>query len=366
MQAEQISDVPETDTPLRVIDIDPQTDRRWESLVTKIPTSLIHHPAWLAVLEEAYGYRPAHLACEDMNGQIVGVLPLFERRGWRSGRSFTSLFACPLSYQNEASMALMQAAVKRAQAQRGVPLRLKAMSNAFDGRLDGMVGVPVYETFLLPLPERADLLRLDSSLKRAIKKATKEGVQVRQAENENELKAWYGLYLQTMHRLLVFPKPYRFFEVAWKRLRHRGMLRLLLAEHIEAGKRRLIAGFLLLQWGQTVSYISAGWRHEDQALRPNDILHWQAIQDACAGGFNCYDFGDVPLGNLGLARYKSKWGAQANLVYDYSYPAARAETGSEHTQSERPGRRLSTLVKQRLPGSAMGLLSNWFYALHLY
>src|SRR5947209_2078950 len=311
MKVEQIPDVLGASSSLRVIEVDPQTDLRWEAFVTSAPAcpSPVYNPEWLKVLEEVYDSKPVHLACEDASGQMVGILPLFYRRGWRSGRSFTSVFTGPLAYDDQARAALVQAAIERTRAVYGAQLHLKAMSNALDGLVEGVVGVPAYETYLLALPERPDLLRLDSSIKRAINKATRLGVQVRQAETERELQAWYELYVQTVRKFILLPIPYRYYKLVWRRLHSRGLMRLLLAEHIEAGRRRLLGGILLLLYGQTVSFGYGGWREEDQALRPNDVLHWRAIQDACADGFRWYDFGDVDLGNQGLARYKSKWGA---------------------------------------------------------
>src|SRR5258708_35339818 len=118
------------------------------------------------------------------------------------------------------------------------------------------------------MAEGAELLGLDSRIKWAANKATRLGMQTRQAETEGELRAWYGLYLQTMRRLVAVPKPYRFFELAWQRLSPQGLLRLLLAEHVEAGKSRLVAGFLFLQWGQTILHMFAGWRQAEHPLRP--------------------------------------------------------------------------------------------------
>lgn len=368
MKAKQIHDTLATNSSLRVIDIDPQSDLRWKDLATKIPAcpSLIYHPAWLKVLEEAYSYKPVHLACEDSGGQLVGILPLFYRRGWHTGRRLTSVLSGPLATDDRTSAALVRAAIERTHAETGVQLRLNMMSNTFDGQVDGMVGVPACETYLLALPERPDLLRLNSSIKRAVNKATRSGVQVRQAQTEHELRAWYGLYLHTTRKLLITPKPYRFFELAWERLHSQGLLRLLLAERIEAGQRRLLAGSLYLMWGQTVSCYMEGWRQEDQAFRPNDVLHWQAIQDACTDGFRWYDFADVDLGNEGLARYKSKWGTEAKMIYSYSYPVPHNGMSGTHDSPKHSAHPLVDAARQRLPVKVIGLLSDWYYALHLY
>ncbi|HEX3639994.1 MAG TPA: GNAT family N-acetyltransferase, partial [Ktedonobacteraceae bacterium] len=156
------------------------------------------------------------------------------------------------------------------------------------------------------------------------------------------------------------------------RLRPQGLLRLLLAEQVEAGKSRLVAGLLFLQWGQTISYTSAGWRWEDQALRPNDLLHWQAIQDACAEGLRCYDFGYVTVGNQSLAQFKSKWGTQKKMLYHYSCPAVARGTrtisasGQSRSAVRQLVRPVVRSIRQHLPIKAIELWRDWCSAIHYY
>ena len=368
MEATSIPVVLAKSSFLRVIEIDPQADPRWETLATSVPASPtpVYHPAWLKVQEEIYGYKPLHLACEDDTGQLAGILPLFYGRGRRSGRSFTSVYTGALANDDQARAVLLQAAMEQARAEPGVQLRLRIMSSPLDSMVNGVVGIPAYQTYLLALPEQPDLMRLNSSIRRAINKAIREGVQVRPAETERDLQAWYRLYVQTMRKLSVWPKPYRLFELAWRRLHPLGLARLLLAERFEAGQRKLLSGFFYLRWGQTISMTTVGWREEDQALRPNDVLHWQAIQDAYANGIRWYDFGDVELENEGLARYKTKWGAEAKMVYNYSYPAPHNGMSGTHDSPKHSAHPLVDAARQRLPIKAIGLLSDWYYALHLY
>ncbi|HEX3641588.1 MAG TPA: hypothetical protein VHV10_09880, partial [Ktedonobacteraceae bacterium] len=207
MEVGQIPEVPAASSSVRVIEIDPQTDPRWEVWLANVPDcqSPVYHPGWLKVREDAYGYKPIHLACEDTNGQLVGILPLFYRRRMDTGRTLSSVLTGPLANNDQTKAALVQAAVERARAEPGVQLRLKIMSNALDGLVEGMVGVPTYEVYQLALPERPDLLHLKSSIKRPINMAAKLGVQIRQAQTEDELHAWYKLYLQTIRKFVSMP-----------------------------------------------------------------------------------------------------------------------------------------------------------------
>ncbi len=355
---------------LRVIEVDPQTDPRWEALVRTVPDGLIyHHPAWLQVLEEAYGYKPVHLVCEDVNGQIQGILPLFHMRGLLTGRRLTSLprtpVGGPLACDNQVAAMLVRAAAELTCDKSGTQLQLKVMSNELDGLVEGVVGVPWSVTYVLELPERPELLRMGNSrnharIKWAINKATRLGVEVRPAETERDLRAWYELYLDTMRSLAVPPRPYHFFKVAWERLQPRGLMRLLLAEHYEAGRSRLLGGSLFLMFGQTVFYAFTGWRREDLSLRPNDAIQWRSIQDACRDGFRFYDFGEVEEGNHGLAEFKSKWGAEPKWLYRYYYPTAR-ELEMGILESSSRTRQLVSALWRRLPIKATVLLSDWMH-----
>ncbi len=368
MKHDHTTYVAESASNLHVVEVDPQTDLRWEALVASLPDGLIyHHPAWLQVLEEAYSYKPVNLACEDANGQLQGVLPLFYTRGLLTGRRFSSLprtpVAGPLACHDQALGVLVSAARERVRDEPGAQLQFKMLSNALDGLGDGVVGVPWRKTYMLELPERPELLPIGNSrnrsqIKRAVNKAAKLGVQVNQAETERELRAWYGLYLDTMRWVAIPPRSYRFFEVAWKRLHPPGLMRLLLAKHYAAGQAKLLGGLLLLMFGQTVFYAFSGWRREDQSLRPNDALHWRAIQDACAEGFRSYDFGEVPKNNQGLAEFKSKWGTQPKWLYRYYYPAPRELDISILDSSSRI-HQFAIAAWRRLPIEATVLLSDW-------
>jgi len=364
----QSRDFSDSASALRIIEIDSRADPRWEALVSSLPNGQIyHHPAWLQVLEEAFGYKPVNLGCEDDNGQLRGILPLFYMRGLFTGRRFSSLprtpVAGPLAYDDQATAVLVGAAVERVRQERGAQLQLKVSSNALDGLVEGVVGAPWRESYTLELPERPELLRIGNSrnharIKWAVNKATKLGVEVHQAETEYELRAWYELYLDTMRWLAVPPRPYHFFEIAWKILQPRGLMRLLLAKHYEAGQSKVLAGSLFLMFGKTVFYAFTGWLRENQQLRANDVIQWQAIQDACAGGFRYYDLGEVTKENQGLAEFKSKWNAEPTWLYRYYYPASR-ELETSILDSTGRAHQVASAVWRRLPIKATVLLSTW-------
>jgi CelD/BcsL family acetyltransferase involved in cellulose biosynthesis len=356
--------------------VDPTTDPRWEAFVASHPDGLVyHHPAWLRVLELEYGHRPLGLACEDAEGRMVGVLALLHTRGLplgrassRTGRRLSSLprtpVAGPLASDPAAAAALVRAAVERVRAEPGTRLELKPLAADLDGVVDGLVRATWRPTFVVELPGSAEELRFGTSrnharIKWAVGKAARLGIRVRCAETEDDLRNWYGLYLETMRRHVVPPRPYRFFKAAWDLLRPRGLLRLLVAEVAGAAARPL-AGSIFLMSGRTVWYAFNGSRREDLGLRPNDLIQWQALRDACRAGYRRYDLGEVADCNTGLAEFKSKWGAVARRLDRYYYPPLGA-LEDDATEAAGRVRRLASSAWRHLPLGTTARLGDLAY-----
>lgn len=364
---------------LRVVRIDPLVDPRWAAFVAAHPEGTIyHHPAWLRALAAEYGQPAAHLACEDAEGRLRGILPLLQTRGLPlrtggllAGRRLASLprtpVAGPLALDREATAALVGAAVARARRTPGLRLQLKGQAPDLDGLVDGLVGVPWRLTYVLELPVQPDELRFGNSrnhaqIKWAVNKAAKSGVRVRPADTVADLRAWYALYLDTMRWHAVPPRPYRFFRALWDLLQSAGQLRLLLAERDEARRPQLLAGALFLLYGQTVSYGFGGRRREALALRPNDAIHWRAIEEAYRAGFRRYDFGEVPEGHEGLAAFKGKWGTEPRRLYRYYHPCPVTPAVERTTApGEGAARRLARAAWRRLALPATAQVGDWLY-----
>jgi len=276
--------------------------------------------------------------------------------------------AGPITLDQQATTALLQAAVKRVSAQRGTRLQLKMGSADLNGLVDGLVGTQWEETYVLELPPGSSEIRFGNSrkhgrIKWAINRATKLGVQVRPAEGEDDLRAWYDLYLDTMRWHAAPPRPYRFFKNCWELLKPRGLMQVLLAEQHEAGHRKLVSGSIFLMFGSTVFYAFNGRQRESLSLRPNDAIQWRAIHDAWENNFRYYDFGEVVEDNQGLAEFKSKWGAEQRWLYRYSFPAPEqsgpsAPSSTNHSYAQ-------SLVKagwRRLPLKMTALLGDLIFS----
>lgn len=349
------------ESTLQTFELDYRNDARWDAFVSSHPDALIyHHSSWLIALEEEYGQKCISLACADCDGQLRAVLPLFPTRGLpfaigrhSTGRRLSSLPRTPvaglLADDSAAASEIIRAAMALAHDRR-VQLEIKTQIGGLDNLVQGLGCVPWRFSYVEELPASAqgaswhefcESLRLPRDcgsckgcrrlrfgnakqqhrVNWAVNKATKLGLEVREAETEEDLAKWYGLYLQTMRHKAVPPRSYRFFMSLWSTLRPKGQMRLLLAEQKKDELSSLIAGSIFLKFGQTVFYAFTGCAPRDLCLHPHDIIQLEAIRDACKGGFRWYDFGEVSEDNESLAQFKGKWGTEPKALFRYYYPA---------------------------------------------
>ena len=320
--------------PRRVVDLCPE-DPRWADLAAGSPDALpFHHPSWFQVIQYAFGYQPAALGCADDAGRLLGVLPLFEKHGLLSGRHLSSLpntpVAGPVAADAGSIRSLLSAAIDRVDSSAARGLQLKVLGAALDGQTGGFSRVAWAPAYVLDLAADPGELPFGgpkdkSSIMRAIRKARRTGVVVREASSLNDVRHWYRLYLETMRTHTAPPRPFRMFELMWELLAPQRRMRLLLAERTAGGRTQLLAGSVFLASGCTVSYLCNGRDAAQLEFRPNDAIHWAAISEACAAGFRRYDLGEVAAGNDGLARFKEKWGAQPVELFRYHYPPHHRE-----------------------------------------
>lgn len=356
---------------LRVVETDFANDPRWNPFVKSQTGGLIfHHSLWLEALSGEFNQQTLYLGCEDRAGQLHGSLPLLYTRGLpfgishigkhNIGRRLSSLprtpVAGPLYDSREASGLLMREAIRRAESD-GVTLQLKLHSSDLDGLVAGVEGTPWREAYVLELPGKdVEEVRFGNAkhhhrITWGVNRALRLGIVAREADSEDDLRNWYTLYLETMRRVIVPARPYRLFQALWRKLRPRGLMRLLLAERAGEGRAELLAGSIFLMYGTTVHYAFTGCHTDSLGLHVNDLLQWEAIQRAHREGFQYYDFGEVAEERQGLADFKSKWCAKPVLLYRYQYPQAPEEPSEDDAEAAGPSDNGHLLKKvwQRMP-----------------
>jgi hypothetical protein len=382
---------------LRQVSLDASKDARWQMFVESHPHATIyHHPGWLAALEQEYGQRCIGLACENEAGELRAVLPLFFTKGiplkvgaHATGRRLSSLprtpVAGPLALDEMAEASVLRVAVELARSE-GVQLEIKSQRAGLDLLVPELACLPWRFTHVTELPspgpgapwvgfgeqdrsvrfcgvcEDCERLRFGNAKRHhrvmwAVKKAQKSGLLLRDAEDQQDLREWYRLYLESLRPHAVPPRPFRFFESLWQQLKLAGLLRLLVVEQGERGSRRMVAGSVLLGLGQTEFYAFTGCSPSDFSLHPHDLIQMGAIRCACKTGFRWYDFGEVPEEHEELNQFKGKWGSEKNQMFRYYFPMAPPRSSNPR------GRFTSTVreVWRHLPLSATRILGDLIY-----
>jgi Acetyltransferase (GNAT) domain len=349
-----------TERAVRVVD--PATDPRWDAYVERHPRGLVyHHSRWLAALSQEYPRsRQLGLMAATSDGVAHGVLPLQWTKGAPFGppgvvgRRLSSLprtpVAGPLADDQATAVALLAEAARHAD---DTPLQIKLREPLSPQALPGAAIHPWREAYVIELsPNEADV-RFGSSrnharIKWAVNKARKAGLTTREATSAADVSAWYPLYLEALRFNAVPPRPLRLFLALWHELAPRGMMTLVLAEDAEGS---LVAGSLILELGATAFYAFNGVRRRAFALRPNDLVQWEAIHRAARDGRREYDLGEVVEHHEGLADFKRKWGAEPRRLHRLYLPPpveppdpGDAQPGSARQAAERLYKRLPLRV----------------------
>jgi CelD/BcsL family acetyltransferase involved in cellulose biosynthesis len=152
---------------------------------------------------------------------------------------------------------------------------------------------------------------MDPSAHRAIRKSQREGVEVRVAESEGELRAFFEMHLKIRkYKLGMLAQPFVFFQNIWHRFVDKQNGFLLLAVYQD----KILAGDFFLQWKDTLYYKFNASLHSDLSHRPNDLLVWEGIRRGKATGFDSLDFGLSDIDQEGLVRYKRKFGTEEKII----------------------------------------------------
>lgn len=360
----------------RVIALD-TSDPRWDSFVLAVPgATVFHHSGWLAALERENGQRPLKLACEEPDGTLSGILPLMATSGLpldigglSASRRLSSLprtpFAGLVGTDRAVLQALLEAALAHAQ-EAGLRLQLKQATSTLDDLVPGLRGEPWRPSYLRALPEDPSQIRFGTPRQHgritwAVRKAQREGLSVRDAASEADLRDWYRLYLDVNRWRGLPSRPYRLFQAAWEHLRPGGFLRLLLVRQRQSGHDVLLAGSMLLMLGETVFYAFNGRRKEALRFRPNDLLQWHAIHDAAAAGYRWYDLGEVEASNEGLASFKAKWGTETRTLIRYHVPPIPSWDAEYREPGMTWQRRVALGAWRRVPLSATAFAGDRLY-----
>ena len=284
----------------------------WDKLVLSHPDACFFHgSAWARVLQESYGYRPFYFATFD-DHRLMTLLPTMEVNSWLTGRRGVSLpftDSCPplVSFATAPGSLFDQViACGRARGWRYWQGRSARKLFSWAPASLAFYG----HTLNLSVGEDQLFANLHSSVRRAIRKARKDGVQVELSRSLEALKAYYALHCLTRQRQGLPPQPFRFFESLHRHVLSANLGQVSLARC--GGKA--IAGAVFFHFGRQTIYKYAASDMAFQSARGANLVLWEAIRWYASQGSWQLDLGRTERANDGLRRFKLGWGTEEHLI----------------------------------------------------
>lgn len=327
--------------------LNPIGNSEWEAFLLREPRATVFHTAaWASVLHDTYGFEPRYLAASNGSSGIDAGIALFSVTGRRLvGLPFSDLCP-PLLPDGAVGSALLQDAKGLVDDKSATVLELRGESEL---DLTSLEKGDEFLQHVVPLNAPAAELkdRLHSSAKRALRKAEREGISVRESTTIEDMRKFYGLMVKTRRKHGLIPQPWRFFANIQKHLMEQGLGHLLLAEY----KGETIAGDLLLSYKEGLTYKFNASDPNYLHLRPNNMVLWHAIETGAERGYKWLDLGRCELDNDGLRRFKLLWGAEERALTYYFYPSVKV--GASHQKTSALTRRVLALLVRYAPDWAL-------------
>lgn len=274
----------------------------WDAFVsTCADASGYHEWSWRSVFERAFGHECVYLVARDAAGAVAGVLPLVEIRSMLFGRTLTSLpflnYGGVLAASDDVARVLVDEAAKLAAARGCRHVELRHIGRRFEQ-------LPCRQhkvTMRLALAEGL-WERLDRKARNQVRKAQKSDLTVERG-GVDLLDAFYAVFARNMRDLGTPVYARKFFAEVLAACGDRARIIVvrLKGQPIAAGFTYRTGGMIEIPWASSI--------RDFNALCPNHLLYWHALETAIAEGVTVFDFGRSTPGE-GTFKFKEQWGAE--------------------------------------------------------
>lgn len=269
-----------------------------------------HAYAWRNVIWQALKHRPHYLIARRQ-GEVTGILPLFEVSSRLFGRSLISVpflnGGGVLADEDASAVALLRHAHNLMQSGgfRYAELRHRTPYPLINDIICRQHKVAMR----LRLPDDADQLfgSFKAKLRSQIRRPAKAGGRAQLINGRNvvrrDLDSFYQIFAENMRDLgtPVFPKS--LFQETVAAFGERAWLGIVWMDGHPA------AAGLMVGFGEAIEMIWASSLRCFNRLSVNMLLYWEALRTAIEQGFRTFDFGRcTPEGPT--YRFKAQWGAK--------------------------------------------------------
>jgi CelD/BcsL family acetyltransferase involved in cellulose biosynthesis len=306
--------------------VDPRTDPLWRGLLDRTHSSLFHSPKWIQVLTDTYGWQASAYVILDDGGEPCAGIP-FCRIADILGERIVALpfsdYCDPLGNDANAWRTLVDQLLPEQR-----PITLRCLHNNLplaDERFSVFKQAKWHGLDLLPELD-AIWKGMHESTHRAIRKSQREGLAVRLAQSEDDLRTFFEMHLKVRkYKYGLLAQPYSFFQNLWRHFVEPQEGFILLALNGE----KVVAGDFFMTYKDTLYYKFNASLPGDLSHRPNDLLIWEGIRLGKDRGVKVLDFGLSDIDQEGLIRYKRKFGTEEKTISFLRYEPRGSPTAAE-------------------------------------
>jgi FemAB-related protein (PEP-CTERM system-associated) len=316
--------------PLRVRELLPGEDARWDAFVTQHPQGTFFHlTGWRRVVREIFRHEPHYLVLEQ-GRTWLGMLPLFFVKSPFLGRNLISLpygvYGGVLAESDAAQAVLLEnaAALGRELDARYVELR------HLEARAGQRPESGLYCTFRKTLPQdpEAVLAAIPKKARAEVRRARdKHGMVLRE---DCDLEQFFTLFATNKRRLGSPSLPRRWFA----QLKEEFGRAVALHRAVD-GEGRTLAAVMSFCFKDTVSAYYSGSLTGVNKTGVNDFIYWGIMEWAVRMGYSRFDFGRSRV-DSGPADFKKNMGFEPEpLHYEYLLVGQGARIPEFHPSNPR-------------------------------
>ena len=310
---------------VEILSIDEAESRGWNNMVAEHPLgSVFHHTAYGKVIQATFHHMtPYYVSLIGLEGACFGGLVLFLVKSWLTGNRLVSIpwasYCDPLVRTPEEFELIFSKVIDLSKEVKASYIEINSRDiSELLKEPNLMIPLYHYNAHFLDITEGLDAVwhRFHRSLRNKIRKAERQGIEVRLAQSETDVISFYHLWCR--HRKTQGLPAHRieYFQNMWRYLANPGLAQFWIAEK----EGEMLGGLCNFSLKQTVfqAYIAAEGAFRQAGGGP--YMTWIAIQGASRDGMNIVDFGKTPVGFNNLRVYKDQWGVQEIETPVFYYP----------------------------------------------
>ncbi len=288
----------------------PLENPNWDALLTSRPDfSFFHGTAWLKVLAGSYSFTPQFFS------EGAALLPLMEADSWLTGRKGIALpftDECgPLGAEKESFGKMFGDAVAFGKSRGWKSIELRGGKEFFGAEVPDSVSFFGHEVDLT-VGENSLFEKMDGSVRRAVRKAEKDGVKVELSSSLEAMREFFRLQCLTRKRHGLPPQPWDFFLNIHRHVLSQNLGAVAVASH---GGEKIAASVYFFLGGRAIYKYGAS-DYAYQQLRGPNLVMWETMKWLTRNGATSLDLGKTALANEGLRRFKLQLGArEKNVAY---------------------------------------------------